>query len=155
ETALVLAYLLRARGDLSGAQAAAERAGQPALLRSILWERCDWKALARGAVPAGGEEGGGVGLPATHHHLTREGEQFDKVLKDVLASCPRPEAGQRKQLGFFSRASVLLEYGKPGEAAEAMRQDNHPETVYHFQCARLQFEEAFALVEQARNDRAS
>ena len=45
KTALTVAYLCRAKGDLAGARKYAEKAEHPLLLQSILVEQEDWKAL--------------------------------------------------------------------------------------------------------------
>jgi len=88
--AQLLAYLRRARGDLAGALAAAEKANQPALLDGILIELGQWQRLAQSYDQQGrdatGQPAGGIvhlGYTAAFHRLAGNSEKFEEAVDAI------------------------------------------------------------------------
>jgi tetratricopeptide (TPR) repeat protein len=81
--ALLLAHVLRVKGDLAGALRAAEKAGDADLAQAILVEQGDWKALSARADKLVGEDA----LPdfkAFYHRLAGDRPAFERAVAELV-----------------------------------------------------------------------
>jgi tetratricopeptide (TPR) repeat protein len=89
--ALLLAHLLRARGDLPGALRAADKAGDADLLQALLVEQGDWKALSARADKLVGEDA----LPdfkAFFHRLAGDRPAFERTVAELVKTARAKKA---------------------------------------------------------------
>ncbi len=149
-SAETLAYLYRARGDLKEAAAAAEKAGNVDLLEGILYEAADWKALA--ARPDRLPEAVGTvdhtAYRAAYARLAGDRKEFQAAcaeLQKVAQKEPQSDVWR------FAVAKAFLLNDRPadGLALLAKVPERHP-ILFEILCARLQYREAMALVDQSR-----
>jgi tetratricopeptide (TPR) repeat protein len=146
----VLAYLHRARGDLSAARAAAEKAGKPDLLEAILYEQGNWKALARRHNPGGADrEIEAHGFRAAYQRLAGDRDEFEKTVARI-----RELAGARAddaEVWFGAKALFLND--RPQDALALLaRGKRSAVTTVEVLCAQLKFREALALADGVKAD---
>jgi hypothetical protein len=116
EAAEGLALLLKAKGDLAAALTAAEQAEKPELVKTILWDRGDWKTLAkRSAEPDADGKRAPLGLRALYHRLAGESEVFEKRLAEALEES-KPAPGEEAYFSARSTAGILFINDRPKEA---------------------------------------
>ncbi len=135
KAALTLAYLCRAKDDLAGARKYAVKADHPGLLRTVLTDQEDWKALLKRLdeppFPAGGEEGFLVGPRLACLRLMGDRAGFAAELARVMddASALVPD-------------SAFLLNGRPDDALASLRKWNNHRDAAKLLAARLRFREA-------------
>jgi len=143
--AQLLAYLRRARGDLAGALAAAEKANQPALLDGILIELGQWQRLAQSYDQQGrdatGQPAGGIvhlGYTAAFHRLAGNSEKFEEAVDAIK------ELARRKPNKIWYCGEALLINQRFPDAVELIREER-PETAIEILCLQCRFREALKL----------
>jgi tetratricopeptide (TPR) repeat protein len=142
-----LVYLHRARGDLSAARRAADKARSRELAEGLLYEAGDWKALA--ALP----ELVNVENPlerlafrAAYHRLAGNAREADEELaalrKAVGTEHDPDEAG-------FQAAKAFFLNDRPAEALEMAARSGRWTVRFEVLVAQLRYREALALVDAA------
>jgi len=142
KTALTLAYLCRARGDLAGARKYAEKAEHRALLQTALLEQEDWKALLKqiDAAPAP-EEGVPLGLRLACLRLMGDRDSFGAEVAKLMGDTT----------GRVTQSTFLLN-GRPDDALAWLRKNNQHESAAALLGARLRFREALDTADRAKPD---
>lgn len=152
----LLAYLLRASGDLPGAYDAAERAGDKPLQRALAYERGDWGTVARlhdqGIVDppmpllnSRGITGPNrqielLGYSAAFHRLAGNGEQFRAqvaAIKKLAENNPK-----NTSLAWYCAESLLIN-DLTEDALELMKVGN-PVARFDLLCYQHRYDDAFA-----------
>lgn len=145
---LVLAQLLRAKGDLAGARQAAEKAERPQLVESILIDQGDWKELAKrldtAERPASTEEQ--FGFLAAYHRLAGQKAEADKA----IAALRRAGGGDTGNYGLAAKALLLND--RPDDALALLREKKSYLPAFELLCARQQYREALSSVEKVESD---
>lgn len=146
-----LAYLLRAKADLAGARAAAEKAEDATLVESLLYEQGDWTELARRADEgtAASQSIESLGFRAAFHRLAGHAEAFAKALDEIR----RYAAGNPNEHGFVAEAYFLND--RPEEGLDIFLKHGRPHIAFELLCAQLRYREAFAVAEAARGQGGS
>ncbi|MCS6850649.1 MAG: hypothetical protein NZ700_05710 [Gemmataceae bacterium] len=146
QAAAVLAYLHRARGDLASARAAAERADNLSLLRELLFEMNDWKALAAKPLPpeVSREALEVLAFQATIHRLAGDNKGFEDRLAEVRKFAKGDDDSMAMEV-----AKVLLVNELVDEALEILRRLKDLSPAFDVLCAQLRYREAMELVEKA------
>lgn len=142
-----LAYLYRARGDLTAARKAAESAGRPDLVEAILYEAGDWKELARLQAPAEAPHPvEKLGLRAAFQRLGGD----DKGFGETLAALREQAQGDGpNEMRAFLVAKALFLNDRPAEALELLGAGaRHRVERFEILCARSKYREAIAEAEQ-------
>jgi hypothetical protein len=143
----VLAYLHRAKGDLTAARRAAEKAGRDDLVESLLFEAGEWKELARRpAFPGRGNEVEKLGYQAAYARRAGNTKAFAAAvegLRKLAASAP-----ERQPTKMFGPAKALFLNDRPADALEVLAKGNNPALLFEVLCARLQFREALELADK-------
>ncbi|MBN2477216.1 MAG: hypothetical protein JXB62_21590 [Pirellulales bacterium] len=141
----LLAYLLRARGDLSGAKAAAERATDETLLSGLLVELGDWQPLADSYDKLGrdtqGQLAGGIvhfGYTAAYHRLAGQTQGFE----DAVAGIKQLAEAKPNKLRYCAEA--LLINGRFRDAVEICARQE-PALAFEVLCLQARYGEALAL----------
>lgn len=148
-SARMLVYLCRARGDLSAARWAAEQAGDVELVRSVLTEARDWKALAEQSLPAQGPAADveAIGFNAAYRRLagdesgaaewtTRLLEHLEKRPDDVALVVESLFLNDRPEDGM----DLLMKHRQFAESAELL-------------APRMGFEDLFRLEQMVREQK--
>ncbi len=140
------AFLCRAKGDLNGARAAAQRSGDSALFESILMERGEWNLLAqRSAVRAEQEPSlESFSYAMGYCRLSGDAAGFSKwmaAIRDFVARQP-DEAAQAAETFFLN--------GRSREAIELLLSHNEFSNAGEFLAVRGEFDELLGLVERAK-----
>jgi predicted Zn-dependent protease len=143
KTALTLAFLYRAKGDLAGARKYAERAEHPALLRTILAEQEDWKALLKHIDGSPAPEGATpAGLRLACLRLTGDREGFEAELKKLTKLADDPNNGVA--------LSVLLLNGRPDDALAMLTKNNNLRAqAAELLAARQRFRQALDMADKS------
>jgi predicted Zn-dependent protease len=143
KSALTLAYLCRAKGDLAGSRKYAEKAGHEELLRTVLVDQEDWKGLLKQIdalpPPARGEAVVPPGLRLACLRLMGDRDGFAAELAKLMAD----------QSGQVS-ASVFLLNGRPDDALAWLRKNNDPSGAAELLRARLRLREALDEADAAK-----
>jgi predicted Zn-dependent protease len=146
KTALTLAYLCRARGDVAGARRYAEKAEHPNLLQTILIEQEDWKGLLKqldtpqARVAERLDNSAGFRLACLR--LAGERDAFDAEMRKLAAEIP-----------LSVGCSVFLLNGRVEDAQAALMNNTASGTVAELLAARGRFREALDVAEKhAEND---
>jgi tetratricopeptide (TPR) repeat protein len=143
--AKLLAYLLRAKGDLPGARAAAEKAADPLLTAGILFELGDWQQLARlhqdspeetSATPSGGIVD--LGYAAAYHRLAGNARQFEEAVTEIK------ELAARKPNKLWYCAETLIINERYEDALELL-EDGRRTSAFELLCLQTRFGEALRL----------
>jgi predicted Zn-dependent protease len=145
KTALTLAYLCRAKGDLAGARKYAEKAEHPALLTTILSEQEDWKALLKHVETAPRRETEEVnphGLRLACLRLSGDRDAFDAEVRKLAAEPP----------GTVS-LSVFLLNGRVEDALAVLEKNNQHQTAAEVLTARLRFREALDTADKTQSNK--
>jgi len=141
-----LVFLLRAKGDLEGALAAAEKTGEPELIEPLLFELGRWPELARRydrqvRQPDGTLAGGVVelGFAAAYHRLAGNGEEFDAAVDAIK------RLAESKPNKLRDCAEALLINERYGEAIELYRE--HGGAIqFDILCRQRRYREAFGEI---------
>ncbi|MEK6239052.1 MAG: hypothetical protein N2C14_30420, partial [Planctomycetales bacterium] len=142
----VLVYLLRADGNLEGAEKVAAGAGYGSLLNSILYEKGEWAKLAeRNQGAAEGESIEKIGFLTAYCRLAGKDKQFE-ALADKLRDW-KTEEGASSESWYQAEALLLNE--RVDDAVNVLRKGKTTRAVFDLLCARLRFSEAFELADQA------
>ncbi len=147
--AAFLAYLHRARGDLDSAREAAARSGDTALLQGILFEKNDWKSLARAttdAAAADTPEIQALGYRAVYQRLAGNNDDFARVVAQLRKASEKPD--DDSELWYV--AKVLLIAEQPQDALALLARYKNPLPAFEIQAAQLKHREAFALADKAK-----
>jgi hypothetical protein len=140
KTALTLAYLCRARGDLAGARKYAEKAEHADLLETILLEQEDWKALLKqlDAAPAP-KEAVPLGLRLACLRLMGDRDAFEAEVAKLMGDTT----------GRVGAATFLLN-GRPDDALAWLRKNNQHESAAALLAGRLRFREALETLDKVK-----
>ncbi|HZT82014.1 MAG TPA: hypothetical protein VFA26_17440 [Gemmataceae bacterium] len=144
----VLAFLLRAKGDLAGALAAAEKANRADLVEMLLVERGDWKAgAARDLQSLDRRPLKTLGLRAAYHRLAGNKDDFHKLLAEIRkAADGQPDNSPTVKLA----AEMLLVNDRPKEAQELLTAKGTGLVLtFELLANQLRLKEALALAEKA------
>lgn len=141
----LLSYLLRAKGDLDAAQAAAEKASNEAMTLGLLLERGRWAELAEHQKAEAAKRSVQLSKPveslgylAAYQRLAGSAKQFDAAVEAIRKlAADKPEK-------TWHCAEALLINGRAEDAVELLRKD-HPHTAFELLDAQLRFREALAL----------
>jgi hypothetical protein len=141
KTALTLAYLCRAKGDLPGARKYAEKAEHAALIQTVLAEQEDWKALLKQIDSAPPPEDGvrPVGLRLACLRLMGDREGFAAEVGKLTGE-PSAHPGL---------ASALLLNGRLDDALMGLRRTNDHVAAAGLLATRLRFREALDELDKA------
>lgn len=144
----VLAYLLRAKGDLASAREAAAKAERTDLVDALLFEEGAWRELARR--PVGTETTHDVerlGLQAAYHRLAGNSTEFEAALAGLrkLAAATKDDEGTAMLV-----AKALFLNDRPAEALEELARAGRKAMVFEILTAQLKFPEAMKLLERER-----
>jgi tetratricopeptide (TPR) repeat protein len=140
--AQMLAYLYRAKGDPASARMAAEKANDPELLESLLFEQGDWKTLAdKLPAPDGTNDAWVYGLRAACYRMAGQADLFAKALADLRKARSRDP---------WMVAEGLFANDRPHDATDAVIKGGDQTRGFELLALQLKFREAFQLVEQAR-----
>ncbi|MHC4176037.1 MAG: tetratricopeptide repeat protein [Planctomycetota bacterium] len=143
--AKLLAYLLRAEGDLSGARSAAQKTSDTLLTAGILFELGDWKQLARlhqsspektsATLPGGIVD---LGYAAAYHRLAGNTEEIPQAVAAIK------ELAERKPNKLWYCGETLIINERYQDAVELLKQGRRTSA---FEILRLQhrFREALRL----------
>ncbi|HEV8379345.1 MAG TPA: hypothetical protein VGP99_10885 [Tepidisphaeraceae bacterium] len=147
--ARLLAYLLRAKGDLSGARQAAEQSHDDRLLEGILLEQGDWKMLA-GRHAKDGEEDKNIeklAFRAAYQRLAGHSQAAAATL-DLIAKIPPRNDNP------WPAAKALLLNDRPKEAIELLLNANQTSSALELLLAQQRYAEALELAAAARETKA-
>src|SRR5439155_18364241 len=112
QAAEVLASLYKAKGDLPNARRAAEKSGKRHLLRYILHEQRDWKALLEKAEAQPGMNGRTdieeLGYLAAYRRLAGKADTFEKSVAEIIRFADNPPPGFRNSQHWYSAVALLL-----------------------------------------------
>ncbi len=144
-SARLLAYMLRARGDLEGALAVAEKAGRDDLTIGLLREAGKWDRLARRQ----GQEAArrsvqlskpveSLGYLAAYQRLAGDRQAAAQTLEKLR------QVAEEKAQTRWDAAEALLVNSRIDAAIDLLRAD-HPSAAFDVLAARLQFREALAV----------
>jgi tetratricopeptide (TPR) repeat protein len=147
----ILAYLYRARGDLTRAINAAREAERNDLVEALLYEKTDWKELARQPNlvdnvfwPRQ------AGYRAAYARLSGDEKALDAIVKDIIERA-RPIAENKGDVRTFAKA--LLMNGRSADAIALLdKSGTRPKLLYDLLVTQLKMEQAFALVVKVRKE---
>jgi hypothetical protein len=147
----VLAYLYRARGDLARALKSAAEAERNDLVEAFLFEKADWKELARRPdLVDNAFWPRQAGYRAAYARLSGNHKAFDDIVKDILARA-RPVAEAKGNVLPYAKA--LLINGRTDDAVTLLdKAGNRPQLLYDLLATQLKLEPAFALVAKVRKE---
>jgi hypothetical protein len=155
----VLAYLYRAKGNLTAAREAAEKAEAQAkdaegkkearkLVESLLYEAAHWKELARLPDLANPDQPVEKwGYRAAYHRLTGNNKEFEAALAELRKLAAAKDGGENKT--FFCAKAFFLN-DRPAEGLELLGHGDRAPVRFEILCTQLRYADAFALVEQVR-----
>ena len=146
-----LAYLYRARGDLTKALKAAAEAERNDLVEAFLYEKADWKELARRPELVDGTFWPRpAGYRAAYARLAGNEKAFASQVKEIIDRA-RPLAEARGDVLPYAKA--LLINGQTSDAVALLEKaGRQPLLVYELLTAQMKFEQAFALVKKVRKE---
>ncbi len=143
--ARLLAYLLRAEGDLPGARSAAEKTSDPLLTAGILFELGDWRQLARlhqsspekttATLPGGIVD---LGYAAAYHRLAGN----SKELQEAVAAIKKLAERKPNKLWYCGETLIINERYR--DAVELLK-DRRRTSAFEILCVQLRFREALRL----------
>ena len=141
KTALTLAYLCRAKGDLGGARRYAEKADHAGLLQTILIEQEDWRALLKRIDAAPPPAAGFLAPPAASRDAVACAWRACAWRATARASRPCC-ASCRTSCPGASISSAFLLNGRPDEALGWLTKQNEHATAAELLSARLRYRDA-------------
>ena len=143
----ILAYLLRAKGDVAGAVRAAREANDEPFLGEFQSEAGDWPALAeRMERKLAGENLGPATLSrlAAYQRLARSRLKFERTIETIRSR------GREAKQDAWPYARALLLNDRPREAVELCIECGLNDNAFELLSAQHRYEEAFALAERVR-----
>lgn len=151
-SAVLLACLHRAAGDLAKARTAAEASRNVELQKDILYELGEWKALAtlhaEQARPTNVREA--PLFEAGYYWLAGEAEKYDQATKQLVEKCGQ----QAKSYLIWDTGETLLLTGQPERAIRLLLEHGqHDKALFEIRCTQLRYKEAFQLYEKALEDK--
>jgi tetratricopeptide (TPR) repeat protein len=164
KTAMVLAYLYRARGDLPAARRAAEKAAQAAedtakeeareLVRDVLFAAADWKELARLPEPDNSTpiyaKCEHWSFRAAFQHRAGNDKEFEAALAQLrkLDEEPGLLPPVRMHTAYLGAKACFLN-DRPAEALELLTRSDHLTLHFNVLCAQHKYADALTLVEKS------
>lgn len=142
----ILAYLYRAKGNLTEALAAAQKSGHSDLVEAILLEMGNWKELCNR--PIGTEsklDSERLGLRAAYCRLAGDKKGYEAAvgeLRQLINGLKDDEA----LAGLIAKALFLND--RPEEAIECLVQRGDSTAAFEVQIARLRIREALKLADE-------
>jgi tetratricopeptide (TPR) repeat protein len=148
--ARVLAYLLRAKGDLAGARAAAEQARDDRLLEGIMLEQGDWKTLAARRVQDDESEKviEQLAFRAAYRRLAGQQEDADATL-DLIQKLP-----PRFPPNPWSVAKSLLLNDRPKQAIDVLIKEGETSGALELLLAQQRYADALDLAAKVKESKA-
>ena len=151
EQAEVLAYLHRARGDLTAARAAALRAENPELAAALAYEAADWKWLAAEEEILGEKPIERLGYRAAYHRLAGHTKAFEETLAEIRKLAKNEGIQAEDEDGQFYVAKAFFLNQRPREGLEILlRSERNARAAFEILIAQMKYREALALVEKTR-----
>jgi predicted Zn-dependent protease len=146
-TANLLTYLYRAKGDAVNLRWAAEKSGQPKLLRLVLHELGAWSELAAmceklpetEVIP---------GYRAAYYRLAGRAADMEKSLRGIRREA---EALPEGDGSIWWYAKPLFFNGRPQEAIALLLRGHNFHMAFDILCAQLKYQEAFELANKNRD----
>jgi tetratricopeptide (TPR) repeat protein len=147
-TALVLAHLYRAKGDLAAARAAAEKSANARVIRQVMLEQRDWSALAKPEMVKD-ETTEGLAQRAAFQRLAGDHTAFEKT----IARLRDPKAiGADVPLEVRTAAKGLFLNDRPGDAVALLIQKKQYLPAFEVLAAQMRYREAFDLLDLVNQD---
>ena len=148
-SARMLAYLCRARGDLTAARWAAEQAGEAALGESLVIESADWAEMAKrfaDRAPAIQDSVDDLGFAAAYHRLAGDASGFDRFVSAIAA------LAERKPAEAVLVAESLLLNDRPDAGADVLLKNKAYDEAAELMPPRMKFDDLLALARRLRDD---
>lgn len=151
----MLVYLHRAKGDLTEARKAAEKAESADLVDDLLCEAADWKTLASRPGDAGPERDAASGrttllrpaLRAAFARLAGDRKSSADVLNEMRETLDKMTPVERERYQFTVAKAFLLN-DRPADGLALLEKiADRREVLFDILCSRLQYREALALVD--------
>jgi len=141
KTAMTLAYLCRAKGDLTAARKYAETAEDPVLLRTILVEQGDWKALLAhiDKTPVAEDRFPKIGLRLACLRLMGDRDGFATELNKAMSD------GEQ-----YIPQSALVLNSRPDDALTWLTKTDSHWAAAHLLSARLRFRQALEATDRIK-----
>lgn len=151
----VLAYLYRAKGDMTAARLAAAKTGRKELEEAILFEAGDWKALAALDLADNGRRPPELlGFKAAYQRLAGNTKEFEETIKRVQAHQRPTNANDWGDWhNAWYAAKALLLNNRPNEALAFLV--SRRADAFEILCAQMRFREAFDLVDKAKEEKTA
>jgi tetratricopeptide (TPR) repeat protein len=154
----ILAYLYRANGSLPAARAAAEKAGRADLVEALLVESGAWKELATRPIGSdAAHDAERLGLRAAYCRLAEDSNGLEKAIAALRKLVPegkeedKPGTKPKEDDGTaLLAAKALFLNDRPADALEILIQKGDRALAFEVMVARMQFREAFKLVDAER-----
>jgi tetratricopeptide (TPR) repeat protein len=148
-SARLLAYLLRAKGDLAGAREAAEQAHDDRLLEGIVLEHNDWKAMAARHARDGEEERSieKLAFRAAYHRLAGQSQAAAASLDLLERTALSPE-------NPWAKAKAMLLNDRPIQAIELLVHSAQSSSAVELLLAQQRYTEAIELASNAKETKA-
>jgi predicted Zn-dependent protease len=109
----VLAYLYRAKGDLTSARAAAEKSERPELIEEILYQQGDWKTLAKRSTSNDlRRDVEAIGYRAAYERLAGDREKFQAAIAELRKYADK----QNNDVEIWYAAKALFLNDRPADA---------------------------------------
>ena len=146
----LIANLYHAKGDLTAARVAAEKADNPALVEALLLENGQWKELSER--PTNLEAISpcqSVGIHAAYCRLAGDDKGFEEGSPN---SANRPAGGSVDDSERIDPAKVLFLNDRPAEAVDVLAGSSNSERMaFEASIAQGRYEAAFGLANKTRN----
>lgn len=146
--ARLLGYLLRAKGDLAGAKAAAEQSHDDRLLEGILLEQNDWKTLASRHARDGEEDRSieKFAFRAAYQRLSHQTDAAASTL-DLLTRLPTVNDDP------WPRAKALLLNDRPKQAIDLLAHSSQTSAALELLLTQQRYTEALELASNAKESK--
>jgi tetratricopeptide (TPR) repeat protein len=150
-----LVYLHRAKGDLTEARKAAEKATRDDLLEGILYEAADWKALAARPAPANEGDVEKWGYRAAYARLAGDPKAFESAVSELRKVA---DAKEPREFRVFAAGKALLLNDRPRDGLAMLGAAVGLEALrfqilsmrFEVLCAQLKYDEAMKVIEEVR-----
>jgi tetratricopeptide (TPR) repeat protein len=145
----VLAYLYRAKGDLTAARKAAAQAEREDLVEALLFEASNWKELARRPkLVSFNDPLEQRAFRASFHRLAGDRKQFAEIIQTIRKDA---DALVTAKGNVLPAAKVLFLNGHPAEAVALLaRAGREPRVHFEVLVTQLKVKQAREVVEEAR-----
>jgi predicted Zn-dependent protease len=153
QAAEVLTYLYRAKGDLNRAREAAEKSGDKSLWYAVLYERGDWKTLAREVrtlkTPPDVDPVQALGYRAAYHRLAGEKEEFERLVGEIRKAATKADERAEEPTARWYAAKALLVNERVDDALALLSEFTNRLPAFEVLCAQLKYREALELADRA------